>query len=256
MVTYNIDNKTNNTTMTLENTQQSQQQNTKNKNHSSQLQIEEDYVKYTYALRETTFWSTLRATPVIWNMYNIINVLSEPSPHHLYITGMYLTTFYSNDLFKTIARKLYSWWGSDNIPLLGRGSRPDGAENAGYFLKLGRPLSSTFGMPSGHGQKAAFMSTYLCINLWSSSNYSLTTKMLCSTGLSLLTGYIGISRVHVERCHTTNQIVVGYAIGSVMGLLAYEFEKDIIYGISNSISFVLGSYICPTLSMLFPSYSH
>jgi hypothetical protein len=251
MVTHNLDNKSNNTTMTLRNTRQTYQQ-----QQSPQLRIEDDHAKYTYALRETTFWSTLRATPVIWNVYNIINVLSEPSPHHLYITGMYLTTFYSNDLFKTIARKLYSWYGSDNIPLLGRGSRPDGAENAGYFLKLDRPQSITFGMPSGHAQKAAFMSTYLCINLLNSSNYSITSKILCSCGLSILTGYIGISRTYVERCHTTNQIIAGYVIGSMMGMLAYEFEKDIIYGMTNSISFVLGSYICPTLSILFPSYTH
>lgn len=234
---------------------------TEQNNQANQLKrlLDEYEYKYMYDLRQTTFWSTMRATPVIWNVHNIINMFSDPTPHHIYITGMYLATFYSNDIFKTISKKIYNWWGNNNIPLLGRGSRPEGAENAGYFLKVNRPRAITFGMPSGHAQKTAFMTTYLSIKLWE-SEFSNVSKIIGSSCLTVLAGYVGISRVHVEKCHTINQVYVGYLLGATMGLVTYEFEPEIISGVSSCLntlkshtSTTFSNYICPMLGYIIQS---
>jgi membrane-associated phospholipid phosphatase len=184
-------------------------------------------IDFEYALREINFWSTMRATPVIYNFYNILNVLAYPTSSNIYLASAYVINFYANDILKKGFKQLYNMLNTDYIPLLGRGSRPDGATNSGYFLKLNKPKALTFGMPSGHAQKSWFMTTYLSYKMIESNN-NIYIKAFSISSMILLSSYVSSSRIHIEKCHTLNQVLWGQLIGMCMGYGTFLWEDTIV----------------------------
>ena len=65
----------------------------------------------------------------------------------------------SNGLTKYIVK----WQFGKKVPFLGDGERPEGAENCGVFGVTEK--ATTYGMPSGHSQIAAFYSCYSILYL-------------------------------------------------------------------------------------------
>jgi len=89
----------------------------------------------------------------------------------------------------------------EELPLLGRGARPEGAKHCGSFVNVdsdGRP--SSFGMPSGHSQVALI--TAIFWTLYLHNKYGLDTYNVFSMVLLwVICLSIPYSRV-VLRCHT------------------------------------------------------
>jgi membrane-associated phospholipid phosphatase len=123
----------------------------------------------------------------------------------------------------------------DNIPLLGKGSRPYGAKNCGVFLsKKQKKKISSYGMPSGHSQNSAIFATFLILKLLEKgiNNISNIPKILIIAGWSLS---VMISR-WVFKCHTISQILIGATLGIFFGSTAFKF-KDYVYFIVNKSAF-------------------
>ena len=179
-------------------------------------------------VREGTFWSTMRASPIIFNCFNGLRFLIEPNEHTFYFMSAYILTFYSNDLLKKTFKSLYLNLGTNYIPGLGQGTRPLNSTNCGYFLKLDNPPSISFGMPSGHSQKVWFITTYFLLKLWENDNYNRNLK-ICNTILfGLIPYYVMYSRLRIEKCHTYGQLIIGEIIGCIMGFGTYYYEDYII----------------------------
>lgn len=109
--------------------------------------------------------------------------------------------------------------------ILGQGKRPKGAKNSGIFLEQNAKLSTSYGMPSGHSQGAAFFSTYTILHLLESS-INTEIKIIGSIFFSCLAVGIMYSRVYLG-CHTKQQVIMGGLIGTILGFYYYK-NKEII----------------------------
>ena len=107
----------------------------------------------------------------------------------------------------------------DEFPILGKGSRPDGARDCSNFIDPENRLSSSYGMPSGHAQTATFFATYLILMIFNERS-SNTIKGIKITTVLIITVIIMSSRVYLG-CHTTPQVVVGGIIGFILGYLFF-----------------------------------
>ena len=100
-----------------------------------------------------------------------------------------------------------------NIPLLGRGSRPNGAKNCGLIKT--NIVSKSYGMPSGHSQFAFTTSSFIILKLYESYNF---IGMLLAGIASI---WISYSRVKLN-CHTPMQSIMGSLIGILIGYISYK----------------------------------
>ena len=112
--------------------------------------------------------------------------------------------------------------GNNIFPIIGKGSRPDDSISCGFFIpriKIKKIIKS-FGMPSGHSQTFAFISTLIGIHLYNLPNkQSNIYKYITLISLTLIAMYM---RVYIEKCHTIQQTVIGALIGIC---LAFLFTK-------------------------------
>lgn len=126
---------------------------------------------------------------------------------------------------KSSARLLYNYLNVVNLPIIGRGSRPEGAMYCGCFVdenNIGK-LSSSFGMPSGHSIIAmttcVFWSNYILDNYPKTWQRDFSLIILYS-----ISAFILFSRVWLG-CHTIQQVIVGSIIGSYVGYYGYKNKQ-------------------------------
>jgi membrane-associated phospholipid phosphatase len=130
-------------------------------------------------------------------------------------------------IFKVIAKGIYDMFDTDYIPFIGQGTRPSGAHSCSSFISAPLMPATSFGMPSGHSQLAWFFTVYACLSIiykWKNKiTIELTKKkvILSCIALIVLAITISYSRVSIEGCHTTGQVVIGGLIGSVIALTAF-----------------------------------
>jgi membrane-associated phospholipid phosphatase len=137
-----------------------------------------------------------------------------------------LANFFAKNL---VSRPLYNLFGKKELPILGRGERPEGANSCG--LVLDNKLSTSFGMPSGHSQLAWTVAIYLLAKLISRTTMASGTKILIAILIVGIATYISYSRIYIDSCHTTEQVIFGSLIGGFGGFLIYYFE-DMIIGLA------------------------
>ena len=187
--------------------------------------------------RQSYFWSLFRSTPATYFFYINMLFLHNPTFNNLLFIMAYCITFVSNGIFKTILKGIYDLFKTDTLPFIGKGTRPSGATNCGTFLLYPDIPAITFGMPSGHSQLAWFFSTYLILDLLNSKvNYftliheewNKYLKVFCISMLIIFAILVSYSRVAIEHCHTTGQVIVGGIIGMGMGCFLYGLKNYII----------------------------
>lgn len=184
--------------------------------------------------RLSIFWSTIRATPVL-NLYYVgINFFTNQNFDSFYLLSIYTLCMISNYILKYIFKALYYIFNVSTLPILGIGKRPEGATNCGSFLVFPDKLSTTFGMPSGHSQLIWFIVIYLIqsINskklvLLKNQKRNIYAKHGINLSLIILALLVSYSRVEVEECHTTEQVVLGGIIGSIFAVLTFRYKNII-----------------------------
>lgn len=190
--------------------------------------------------RNKLFPTLARSTPTLVIIFAFLNCMLEPTNNAFYVLGVVLLSFILNIIFKYIvAKPIYKLCRTNDLPVLGIGSRPPGATSCGTYIN--GKLSTSFGMPSGHSQIAWTIGTYLIcrlINKMVDDNYITTSNKILlyiwnciSISIIILSMiYISYSRVYIEGCHTIQQVIAGSIIGGVYGFLAFYFEKSILTG--------------------------
>jgi membrane-associated phospholipid phosphatase len=199
----------------------------------------------TNSKRLQTIPTLARTSPVSLTLIMILYAMMKPSFNSFYLLILVLFTNLFNAFLKNAVMKpLYKFSGSNELFLLGSGSRPVGAMSCQFAID-GKKATS-FGMPSGHSQIAWTIGTYLiCIlinrfndninqNLNENSNDTKAKSILDNIWIFISVGvilsimiYISYSRVYIEGCHTIQQVSVGGIVGAILGFLAFYFESDI-----------------------------
>ena len=168
-----------------------------------------------------------------------------PGFNSFYLVVLVLFTNAFNAFLKyAVMKPLYKWTGSNELFLLGSGSRPAGA--TGCHFTLDGKKATSFGMPSGHSQIAWTIGTYLICRLINKqlmtihneneneNTGGITANILNNIWMAIsivvilvVASYISYSRVYIEGCHTIQQVIIGGIVGVVLGFLAFYFENDI-----------------------------
>ena len=155
---------------------------------------------------------TLITTKVEYLLFLLVVIFSEN-----------FNSFIKQNVFKPLMK------GKD-IPILGTGTRPEGAINCAPFLSTkGDIKSKSYGMPSGHSQTAVLFAVYFILDILYGNLGEYKTKnekMIGVTGLSIITFAVLFSRLKFG-CHTLQQIIVGTIIGALIAGV-YFFNKDVL----------------------------
>ena len=123
-----------------------------------------------------------------------------------------LNPFLKNGIFKPLI-------GNKTFPIIGRGTRPDGAKNCSFIRdnlfdnKIVSKISTSYGFPSGHSQSAGFFMAFIY-------KYFRNDNVIFYLSL-LYTLYIPYTRVQLG-CHTIQQTIFGYIFGII---IFHLFEK-------------------------------
>ena len=190
-------------------------------------------------LRMHNAWSFVRASPYMNLYFTGILFFLKQDFESLYFAVIMCISAISNSIFKKIFKSIYSSFGIDEVPVLGKGVRPKGATNCGAFLKFPDKESSSYGMPSGHSQSIWFFVSYIILCMYDKHNTLFNTKHLndkvkfVSIFLLIFFAFLtSYSRVVIEKCHTIQQVLVGAIFGIVMAYVAFII-KDKIHKVLN-----------------------
>jgi membrane-associated phospholipid phosphatase len=186
------------------------------------------------AARQSEVWSFIRTTPATFLMTLMLMSVMHPSVDNYLFTLFYILCFIANGGFKLGFKALYWLLNTDYIPLIGQGSRPAGAHSCSAFITVPLIPASTYGMPSGHSQLAWFFATYGCLHIINHeftyfqgiyTNWNKYLQGLSCASLLVFATTVSYSRVAIEECHTTGQVVWGGILGTVFGCLSYIAKK-------------------------------
>jgi membrane-associated phospholipid phosphatase len=182
--------------------------------------------------KQSYLWQILRVMPVMTIFYAVINILLNPGYKSVILLISLIYDKIINVSLKTLAEYGYDLYDKEELTLLGRGKRPDGAKNTTCFLKYPEKASNTFGMPSGHSQNAWLFAIYLImhilynnfyLNEYFNNKFINILKLLNITLIIFFSLMVSISRV-IEKCHTIQQVIVGGLIGCILGYYTYKIE--------------------------------
>lgn len=148
----------------------------------------------------------------------------------LLISSALLNYLIKNKIFKPI----YKYTKTNELFLLGKGTRPENAYNCdSIFNTKVKKKSNTFGMPSGHSQLTWTITTFLILQIlnikkinlfnkkiiyFNNNNIKSSKKIICLL-LIVFSILVSYSRVYIENCHTIQQVLIGSIIGIIYGYL-------------------------------------
>ena len=96
-----------------------------------------------------------RGYPIILIIIVLGHFIGTKNPESLYLL---VWLFFVEQLNKVLKLGLKHIFGKKEIPILGKGERPQEAKDCGCIANNKKPTS--YGMPSGHSHTAAFFSVY------------------------------------------------------------------------------------------------
>jgi membrane-associated phospholipid phosphatase len=185
--------------------------------------------------KQNYIWQSLRVIPVLTYLYGIINFFVNPGYQSIFFLSILTYDKIINVSLKTIAEYIYDFYGKEEIIIIGRGKRPEGAKNTACFLKYPEKLSNTYGMPSGHSQRAWLFAIYLIMNILYNNYYfngyanhplNKILKIINIIVILIIASMVSISRV-IENCHTWQQVILGGLIGCIIGYYTFFINKCI-----------------------------
>ena len=178
------------------------------------------------------FFNFVRSSELVMVFIHLFNGIIYGSNVSFVLSTLIILNSYLNFIFKNyLSRPIFKLF-NNYIPILGIGSRPEGASDCGYFSSCPSKKSTSFGFPSGHSQFAGIQSGFLIKEILtkkskngSFSGLNAKDKM----SVIILFSYIPImmfSRVYIEKCHTIEQTIFGALIGFFIGYKSYDVYHD------------------------------
>ncbi len=192
-------------------------------------------------------WKFFKSAPEWYILSIIIYQIINPNLIGLKTFLLFIAIGRTNTILKNVIFKpLYKFTGRESLPIIGKGSRPNGASNCGGITK-------SFGMPSGHSQIAWTLTTFIILQLFDKGNemevrnydigseITLTNtrrkllkfvykiKYKLTTLLLLYSILVSFSRVYVEGCHTIEQVIIGMIFGAIFGYVKYYIVHKYIH---------------------------
>lgn len=143
----------------------------------------------------------------------------------------------SNCILKILFKTLYIKLGAIDLPLLGRGIRPVGTTNYSDMPTLSNFVkkATSFGMPSGHSQNAWFFFSFISLYIYNqyknkpNNIFTQITSIALIIATFIIATFISYSRVKINF-HSTNQVIIGGVIGTILGVFGYLLTQYIIEG--------------------------
>lgn len=184
-----------------------------------------------YLMRQSAFWNSVRATPVLVPVAGVLMILLSPSVMTGGFTIGALASTPINYLLKLLFKWLHYQINGDykGATFLGQGPRPLGAKGSGCFLEFPLKKSTSWGMPSGHSQLAWYVAGFLIgyLLIWRPHAFSVAHKAGSIVAIVLAALIVSFSRVWVEGVHTPGQVLVGGLIGFVLGLITLAITRSV-----------------------------
>ena len=176
-------------------------------------------------IRQKTVFGLLRAFPdIIISSFFIMGILLLNKRLLIFTVILLITDLFNGILKESVFRPLYKT--RKTIPFIGSGERPVGAMYCGTFITPDdiNKKSSSFGMPSGHAQLAALVTTYWSLYLYNDYYKKSAHTIIPIVFLVFLGLLVILSRVYLN-CHTVGQIIIGSMIGVILGYLSYLISE-------------------------------
>lgn len=178
------------------------------------------------------FWDIIRASPVYITVIMIGIMIINPQASTIVVALSFIINNLLNWIIKHwFFQPIYKLSGKEKLPILGLGRRPNGANNCGVFNKCSSLEATSFGMPSGHAQFSWTMAVYVMMKIWMThfdktdkKEIAITVKVFQSLFVVAFAIIVCYSRVVIEKCHTTQQVIVGSLIGCGVGIGIYYLE--------------------------------
>lgn len=184
-----------------------------------------------YVMRQSAFWNSIRATPVLVPVAGVLMMLLSPSVMAGGFTIGAVASTPINALLKILFKWLHYQINGDykGTTFLGQGPRPVGAKGSGCFLEFPLKKSTSWGMPSGHSQLAWYVAGFLIgyIFIWRQHLFTTTHKAIACVVVILAALIVSFSRVWVDGVHTPGQVLVGGIIGFILGLITITITRSV-----------------------------
>ena len=184
-----------------------------------------------YVMRQSAFWNSVRATPVLVPVAGVLMMLLSPSVMAGGFTIGAIASKPINALLKILFKWLHYQINGDykGTTFLGQGPRPVGAKGSGCFLEFPLRKSTSWGMPSGHSQLAWYVAGFLIgyIFIWRQHLFTKAHKAIACVVVILAALIVSFSRVWVDNVHTPVQVLVGGIIGFVLGLITLAITRSV-----------------------------
>jgi membrane-associated phospholipid phosphatase len=189
--------------------------------------------------RNKIFATLARTSPVLILFGAFFSCILQPSYSSFYLLVLIVfTSIFNFGLKNLVSKPIYKLSGKNELPLIGMGSRPKGANSCD--LTIDGKHASSFGMPSGHSQIIWTVGIYLLCRIINNNYYkandlgntmntlSIMWLVISCTVIFFVMIYVSYSRVYIEGCHTIQQVIIGGLIGSAVGFIAFYFEDSIL----------------------------
>tara|TARA_B110000444_G_scaffold50410_1_gene46417 strand:+ start:1529 stop:2035 length:507 start_codon:yes stop_codon:yes gene_type:complete len=154
--------------------------------------------------------------------YPALSIIYAVTIKDIYLISYLVISNILNGVYKyQIAKPIM---GDKKYPILGKGSRPKGANHCGIWKDPPGHKTKSYGMPSGHAQEATGFATYVILdNLSKGGNILDITNII----VGFFAFFIPYSRVYLN-CHTYQQVIVGGTIGILMAIIAFNLRPNIL----------------------------
>jgi membrane-associated phospholipid phosphatase len=142
----------------------------------------------------------------------------------IFFIGLFLNHKLNDFLKHSVFLQIF---GRKDIPLLGKGIRPQGAKHCCSFKPCNPIYPKSYGMPSGHSQGAGFFSMLVILFLLENRNKNNSFITIFGCFISIITMlFIMYSRVLI-KCHTIQQTIIGSLIGILFAFLLFKYKSTI-----------------------------
>ena len=183
---------------------------------------------------------------IFQNQYSLLNSVFRSVPFtlpiliiihyyfykNIYIFYLFCGTIIINYLCVPLLKKLCIPLGNylshiyntEDLPFIGRFTRPIGATNTGCFYISDTNYTSTSGMPSGHCMLTTFTCVYLYYYIIDEYKISKQNKPILFCLMLGISIYMAYTRI-LMNCHTIQQTIIGSFIGFILAYYYYFYIK-------------------------------